>query len=129
SALTALGPIAGGTLLAITPPRLGTLLGQPLLDYHFLFLVSFVGCLASLPFLTSVREPASDTIQSVWRSMLRMRSFNPLLAITNAAGFLLTPRGVLSLGRYSLQSVRRELKRILKVGAELIGGGQRPGQG
>jgi MFS family permease len=125
SALTALGPVLGGALLALSPPRLGMLLGQPLLDYHLLFLASFVGCLGSLPFLTAVHEPASDKVQSVWRSMWRMRSFNPLLAITNAAGFLLTPRGMLSLGRYSIQSLRRQVKRVLNVGTELVSEGQK----
>jgi MFS family permease len=125
SALTALGPVFGGMLLALTPPRFGVIFGQPLLDYHVLFLVSFLGCLLSLPFLTSVQEPASDKIQSVWRSMWRMRSFNPLLAITNAAGFLMTPRGILSFGRYSFKSLRREVKRVLSVGTELVSGGQK----
>jgi MFS family permease len=125
SALTALGPVLGGMLLAVTPQRLGTLMGQPLLDYHLLFLASFLGCLASLPFLTSVQEPASDKVQTVWRSMWRMRSFNPLLAVTNAAGFLFTPRGMLSMGKYSLQSLRREARRVLNVGTELLVGGQK----
>jgi MFS family permease len=125
SALTALGPLLGGMLLAITPSRLGMILGRTLFDYHIVFLISFIGCLSALPFLTSVQEPAADKVQSVWRSMWRMRSFNPLLAITNAAGFLLTPRGMLSLGRYSLQSLRREVKRVLNVGSELLTGGQK----
>jgi MFS family permease len=124
SALTMLGPIAGGALLAITPNRLGTFLGQPLLDFHLLILVSFLGCLASLPFLTSSQEPASEKVQSVWRTMLRMRSFNPLLAMTNAAGFLFTPRGALSLGKYSVRSFRREIRKVVDVGSELLSGGQ-----
>ncbi|MGN6384968.1 MAG: MFS transporter [Verrucomicrobiota bacterium] len=124
SALTMLGPIAGGALLAITPNRLGTVLGQPLLDFHLLILVSFAGCLASLPFLTSAQEPASEKVQSVWRTMLRMRAFNPLLAMTNAAGFLFTPRGALSLGKYSVRSFRREIRKVVDVGSELISGGQ-----
>jgi len=120
SAFTALGPVFGGMLLALTPPRFGVLFGQPIMDYHFLFLVSFMGCLSSLPFLASVHEPASDRIQSVWRSMWRMRSFNPLLAITNAAGFLVTPRGMLSLAHYSIRSLRKELRRVLHVATELL---------
>jgi hypothetical protein len=124
SGLTALGSIFGGVLLALTPSQMGTFLGQPLMDYHILFLISFLGCLITLPLLTSVNEPASLGVQTVWRTMWRMRSFNPLLAMSNAAGFLTTPRGILSLGNSSIRSLRRQFKRVMKVGTELVAGGQ-----
>ena len=124
SALTALGPVFGGALLALTPSQIGTFLDRPIMDYHILFVISFIGCLLSLPLLTSTQEPAAQEIQNVWRSMWRMRSFNPLLAINNAAAFLFTPRGILSFGKYSLRSLHRELKKVANVGAELASGGQ-----
>lgn len=124
SALTALGPVLGGALLAVTPDQLGVFLGQPVYKYHLLFLVSFAGCLVSMQFLGVAHEPASHGVQTVWRSMWRMRSFNPLLAMTNAATYLLTPRGIVSLGQSSVRTLRREVKRVIGVGEELVEGGQ-----
>jgi MFS family permease len=124
SALTAIGPLLGGTVLALLPSRLGSIMGQPFLNYHLVFIFSFMGCLLSLPLLTSSQEPSSAEVQRVWRSMWRMRSFNPLLAINNAAGFLFTPRGILSFSKYSVRSLRREVRKVVEVGAELVGGGQ-----
>lgn len=125
SALTALGPLLGGMLLALMPTDVGSLLGQPLYKFHILFLVSFGGCLAALQILSAAHEPASHEAQKVWRSMWRMRSFNPLLAVTNAAGFLLTPRGIVSVGQSSFRKFRRQVKRVIDVGEELVEGGQK----
>lgn len=124
SALTCLGPILGGTLLAIIPDEVGTVLGQPITNHHLLFIISFLGCLLSLPFLAAVREPAADKIQVVWRSMFRMRSFNPLLAASTAANFMFTPRGMLSLGQHSVRSLRRQIRKVANVGSEIVEGGQ-----
>lgn len=120
SALTALGPLIGGAILSGMPDELGTLFDQPLKDYHLLFVCSFLGCMLALPMLTAAQEPAAHDVQTVWRSMWRMRSFNPLLAVTNAAGFLFTPRGILSLGKYSVRSLRREVRKIIGVGNEIV---------
>jgi MFS family permease len=124
SALTALGPLLGGALIGILPRHLGTVFGEPVMSFHFLFILSFLGCLLSLPLLTAAHEPSAQEVHSVWNSMLRMRSFNPLLALTSSAGFLFTPRGILSLGRYSIRTLRREVKKVIGVGSEIVAGGQ-----
>jgi MFS family permease len=124
SALTCLGPLIGGVLLAILPDQLGTVLGQRITDHHLLFTLSFLGCLLSLPMLTAAREPAATEPQQVWRSMWRMRSFNPLLAASTAASFLFTPTGLLSFGKYSIRTLRRQARTLLGVGAEIVEGGQ-----
>lgn len=124
SALTCLGPLIGGAILAALPNDVGFLAGHPLTDFHLLFAVSFMGCLLALPFLTAIKEPSADAIQHVWHSMFRMRSFNPLLALGSAAPFLFTPRGILSLGAHSLRSLRRELRKVVDVGSEIVEGGQ-----
>jgi MFS family permease len=125
SALAALGPLLGSALLAFTPLEVGNFLGHPFMNYHLLFLVSFLGCLLSLPILTSAHEPASKEIHHVWRSMWRMRSFNPLIALSTTAGLLLTPRGMLSLAYYSIRTVRRQFRRVVDVGTELLSGSQK----
>jgi MFS family permease len=124
SALTCLGPLVGGILLAVLPDQLGTVLGHRITDHHLLFTLSFLGCLLSLPLLTAAREPAATEPQQVWRSMWRMRSFNPLLAASTAASFLFTPSGLLSLGKYSVRTLRRQARTLLDVGAEIVEGGQ-----
>jgi MFS family permease len=124
SALTCLGPLLGGMLIAFLPDQLGTVLGQPISDHHLLFTISFLGCLLSLPLLTAAREPAANEPEHVWRSMWRMRSFNPLLAAGTAASVLLTPAGLLSLGKYSIRTLRKQARNILDVGAEIVEGSQ-----
>jgi MFS family permease len=124
SALTCAGPLVGGAILAATPNELGVMFGRTITDFHLLFMFSFMGCLLSLPLLTAAREPAANEVQAVWRSMIRMRSFNPLLAVTSAAAFLFTPRGILSLGSYSIRSLRRQMRKVVGVGADIVEGGQ-----
>lgn len=124
SALTCLGPLLGGTLLASLPDHLGIVLGHRISDHHLLFTISYIGCLLTLPFLTATREPAATEPEHVWRSMWRMRSFNPLLAATSAASFLFTPTGILSLGKYSIRTLRRQARNLLDVSAEIVEGGQ-----
>jgi hypothetical protein len=53
-----------------------------------------------------------------------MRSFNPLLAASNAASMLLTPSGILSLSKYSVRTLRRQARNLFEVGAEIVEGGQ-----
>lgn len=124
SALTCLGPLIGGVLIAILPDQLGVVGEQVITDHHLLFTISFLGCLLTLPLLTAAREPAATEPQQVWRSMWRMRSFNPLLAASTAASFLFTPSGLLSLGKYSVRTLRRHARNLLDVGAEIVEGGQ-----
>ncbi|MGZ5545714.1 MAG: MFS transporter, partial [Limisphaerales bacterium] len=124
SGLTCLGPLIGGIILALLPDQLGVVQGEVITDHHVLFMISFIGCLMSLPLLTAAREPAATEPQQVWRSMWRMRSFNPLLAATTAASFLFTPTGLMSLGKYSIRTLRRQARTLLGVGAEIVEGGQ-----
>jgi MFS family permease len=124
SGLTCLGPLLGGALIAILPDQLGTVFGERITDHHLVFTLSFLGCLLSIPFLTAAREPAATEAQQVWRSMWRMRSFNPLLAATTAASFLFTPNGLLSLGKFSIRTLRRQARTLLDIGAEIVEGGQ-----
>jgi hypothetical protein len=124
SALTCLGPLIGGFLIAALPDQLGTVLGHRITDHHLVFTLSFFGCLLSLPLLTAAREPAATEAQQVWRSMWRMRSFNPLLAASTAASVLFTPTGLMSLGKYSIRTLRRQARTLLDVGAEIVEGGQ-----
>jgi MFS family permease len=124
SAMTCLGPLVGGFVLAALPNDLGVIGGQTITDNHLLFVISFVGCLMALPFLTATREPAATGIQDVWRSMLRMRSFNPLLALSSVGTYLLTPRGIMSLGRHSLRSLQKQMRNVVDVGADIVEGGQ-----
>lgn len=123
SALTTAGPVLGGAILAILPSDLATIGKFVFKDFHFLFVISFTGCFMTLPLLAASHEPASEALHTVWRSMWRMRSFNPLLAVTNAAGFLLTPQGIMSLADFSIRSLRREAKRVMDVGSEVVSGG------
>lgn len=124
SALTCLGPLLGGALLAFLPDNLGIVFGQQISDKHLLFVLSFMGCLLSLPFLTATREPASHEITNVWKSMWRMRSFNPLLAVTSVASNLFTPRGIISFGQTSFRELRRQIRNVAEVGAEIVEGSQ-----
>lgn len=124
SALTCLGPLIGGVLLAILPDQLGTVGAEKISDHHLLFTLSFLGCLLALPLLTAAREPAATEPQQVWRSMWRMRSFNPLLAASTAASFLFTPSGLLSFGKYSIRTLRRHVRTLWDVGAEIVEEGQ-----
>ena len=115
SALTALGPMLGGAFLSFMPDELAVPAGIKVLDFHLLFLLSFLGCAASVPLLAVAQEPDSKSVDLVWRRMWRMRSFNPLLAMTNALGYLLTPRGLVSLAGVSFRSLRREFHRVAMV--------------
>lgn len=124
SGLTCLGPLAGGVLLAALPDQLGSVLGHRITDHHVNITVSFFGCLMILPFLTATKEPSATQIQHVFRSMWRMRSFNPLLAASSAASFLFTPSGILSMGRFSIRTLRRQARKVLDVGAEIVEEGQ-----
>ena len=115
SALTAMGPMLGGAFLSIMPNELAVVAGIQVLDFHLLFLLSFLGCAACVPLLAMAHEPDSKSVDLVWRRMWRMRSFNPLLAMTNALGYLLTPRGLVSLAGVSIRSLRREFNRVAMV--------------
>jgi hypothetical protein len=60
----------------------------------------------------------------VWSEMKRMRGFNPMLSVLSVGELLLTPRGLVALGRQSWRTVRRQVKAIEEVGEEIVSGGR-----
>jgi len=122
SGLTACAPVLGGLLLRLLPDDLGTFLGQRIRDYHVLFTGSMIAALLSTHLLEFVREEAALPADVVWRSMRRMRAFNPLLTATTAAQMMFTPRGMLSLASRSVRQFRRHARVIGAVGGELVEG-------
>lgn len=120
SLFTALGPILGGHLLRILSPEIGQLFGYPIYSYHLVFTLSGFGCLLAVNIARRVREPAEQPVETVWREMTTMRTFNPMLSILSVGELLLTPRGLFALGRRSLRSVRQQVKALEDVGEEII---------
>jgi MFS family permease len=107
--LTALGPMLGGHFLNWLPARMGSFLGQPLTNYHVLFVGSLMLCLLTVHILQSMSEPAERPLRELVRVMRNMREFNPVL-------------GLASLAEYTL---RRQTQEVADVGEELVGGGWR----
>lgn len=122
SLLTAVGPLLGGLILRILPDELGTFLGQTIRDYHVLILSSMLGCLLSTHLLDFVREEQAHPTEAVWRTLRRMRPFNPLLTMTTAAEMFLTPGGLLGLTRQSVRVLRRQAKVLTDVGEHIVEG-------
>ncbi|HAB19522.1 MAG TPA: MFS transporter [Verrucomicrobiota bacterium] len=124
SLLTAVGPLLGGAILRVLPDALGTFLGQTIRDYHLLIAGSMIGCLLSIHLLEFVREEAAHAPEAVWRTMRRMRPFNPMLTLTSAAQMVLTPGGLIGLTRRSLWQLRRQARIISDVGGDIVEGGR-----
>jgi MFS family permease len=124
SLLTAAGPLLGGEMLQSIPLQIGNLFGQPILSFHLLFGAAALGCALITNLMQRVHEPAEQPIINVWREMKGMRSFNPMLSMLSVGQLLLTPRGLLALGRRSLRSVRYQVKAIEAVGEEIVSGGR-----
>lgn len=122
SLLTAVGPILGSLLLRWIPDNLGVFLGQPIHDFHIVFAGSMIGCLLSTHLIDFIREEEAHPPEAVWRTMRRMRPFNPLLTLSTTAGMLLTPGGLLGLTRLSVRQLRRHARAIGSVGEELVEG-------
>lgn len=120
SMLMALGPLAGGALLAALPVQAGQVFGQPVLNYHLVFAISMTGCLVLPALLQSVREDAEAAPMQVWRAMRAMRAFNPLAGMATTAEFLFTPRGLTGLARQSWRSLRRHVRAVGEVGEDLV---------
>src|ERR1044071_1973191 len=91
SLFTALGPIFGGEFLRVAPLRVGSLLHQPILSFHALFILTAFGCVLVTNLIQRVREPAEQPVEEVWRGMRQMRTFNPMLSMLSVGGLLLTP--------------------------------------
>lgn len=123
SVFSALGPILGGQILRRAPSEVFRVFEVPVLSYHVLFMAGAVGCLlASLTLLRKVREPAEQPVESVWREMRTMKTFNPMLSIMSVGELLLTPRGLFALGQRSWRSVRQQVKALEDVGGEILDG-------
>jgi len=122
SLLTAIGPILGSLLLHWIPDELGVFLGQPIRDYHIVFAGSMIGCLLSTHLIDFIREEEAHPPEAVWRTMRRMRPFNPLLTLSTTAGMLLTPGGLVGLTQLSVRQLRRHARAITHVGGELVEG-------
>jgi hypothetical protein len=123
SALTALGPMLGGQFLRLMPAQAGQFLGSHIQSYQLLFIISALGCLLSSFLAQSVHEPQQQPLISVWREMKGMRTFNPMLSILSVGELLLTPRGLVALGRSSWRTVRQQVKALEQVGEEMLSGG------
>jgi MFS-type transporter involved in bile tolerance (Atg22 family) len=124
SLLTAFGPVLGGELLKLMPAQIGELFGKPVYSFHFLFVMAGFGCMLVTSLIQRVHEPAEQPVENVWREMRTMRTFNPMLSVLSVGELLLTPRGLVALGRRSLRSVRQQVKAIEDVGEEIVSGGR-----
>ncbi len=124
SLLTAVGPLVGGVVLRILPDEMGTFLGQTIRDYQVLIAGSMVGCLLSVHLLDFVKEESAHEPEAVWRTMRRMRPFNPMLTLTSTAQMVLTPGGLIGLTRHSLRQLRRHARLLGAVGEEIVEGGR-----
>jgi MFS family permease len=122
SLMTAVGPVLGGVLLNYAPAQVGSLFGTPILSFHLLFLLTGFGCALATNLMQRVQEPAEKPVESVWREMRTMRTFNPMLSILAAGELMLTPRGLFALGQRSLRTVRQQVKAIEEVGEEIVHG-------
>lgn len=121
----ALGPIVGGLVLQTLPDVIGAVGSHPFTRYHALIVGSVIMCLACLPILLSVREPAARSVRELVEVMWHMREFNPMIAATTIAEYVFTPRGLGKLARYSYRTWRRQTGVIGDVGEELMEGGLR----
>ncbi len=123
SLLTALGPLLGARLLRWIPHELGSFLGQPILEYHALFLGSLVLCGLSTHVLQQMQEPAERPLRELVRVMRTMREFNPVLGVASVAELVFTPRRLTRFAANSLRSLRKQTTDLAEVGEELAGAG------
>ncbi len=124
SLLTAAGPLLGGLILQLLPDTLGTFLGQSIRHYQVLIAGSMVGCLLSVHLLELVDEHAAHPPEAVWKTMRRMRAFNPMLTFTSGAQLMFTPGGLVGLTRSSLRLLRRQARVFGDVGGGIVEGGR-----
>jgi MFS family permease len=124
SLFTAAGPLLGSELLRSMPLQIGTLFGRPILSFHLLFGLAALGGVLVTNLMQRVHEPSEQPLIQVWSEMKRMRGFNPMLSVLSVGELLLTPRGLVALGRQSWRTVRRQVKAIEEVGEEIVSGGR-----
>jgi len=122
SLLTAAGPALGGQFVSHLPRDLGQWQEQPMTRFHLLFALSALSCLGATLLAMRVREPAERPAESVWRAMRGMRTFNPMLSLQSVGELMLTPRGLVALGRRSMHSARQQVRAIGDVGEEIVEG-------
>jgi MFS family permease len=123
SLMTAMGPLVGGNILMSLPHDLGTLLGQPILRFHAVFVGSLALCLLATLALRQMQEPAERTVAELVRVMRRMREFNPVLGLVAIAEMVFTPRRLTLFASQSLRSLRRQTADIADIGEELADAG------
>lgn len=121
SLLTAVGPLLGGFILRVLPDHLGTFMGQTIRDYRVDPQLDGRMPL-STHLLDFVREEAAHPPEEVWRTMRRMRPFNPLLTLSTAAGSIFTASGLIGLTRQSVRVLRRQARALSDVGGEIVEG-------
>lgn len=123
SLLTALGPLIGAQLLNRLPHSIGEFLGQPILEFHVVFVGSLLLCLLTTHFLQSMREPQERPLAELVRVMRTMREFNPVLGVAAVAELVFTPRRVTRFAAKSLRNLRKQTADIAEVGEELATAG------
>ncbi|MCC6232171.1 MAG: MFS transporter [Verrucomicrobiales bacterium] len=123
SLMTAAGPLLGGQLLTALPHDVGTLLGEPLVRFHLVFVGSMVLCLLSTHILHQMQEPAERPLSELVRVMRHMRELNPILGLAAIAETVFTPRRLTVFAERSLRSLRRQTGDLAEVGEELAEAG------
>jgi hypothetical protein len=119
--MTALGPLIGGNILMSLPHDIGTLLGEPILRFHAVFVGSLALCWLATHALQQMQEPAERSVAELVRVMRRMREFNPVLGLVALAEMVFTPRRLTLFASDSLRSLRRQTADIADIGEELAG--------
>jgi hypothetical protein len=119
NALTALGPLLGGSLLTRLPDQCGRLFGQPFTRYHVLIVGSMVLCFASLGILLRVREQSEGSLRELLRHVGASPELNPLLMLLSAAQGLFDGRAVEFLIHGSRRTLRRQSNILSQVLEEL----------
>lgn len=120
-----LGPPLGAWILNRLPPELGTWMGQPLTNYHVIFVGSLVCCIMILNLLHTVSEPAERPARELMAVMSNMREFNPLLGLSSLAYYMFTPRGLSRLAHVSVRTLKRQTSAMTEVGEDLVEEGLR----
>jgi MFS family permease len=117
--LTFFGPFAGGWLLRWLPGACGTLLGRPLTSYHVVLVGSLALCLATIPILRRVVEPAAASVREMVRHMRSSAELNPVLMLVSLAQELFGGRAFETILRESKRALRKQGSALADVGEEL----------
>lgn len=123
SLMSAAGPLVGGQLLMHLPHEIGTLLDQPLLRFHVIFVGSLVLGMLSIHVLQQLQEPNERPLSELVRVMQRMREFNPVLGLAHLAETVFTPRRLSAFASQSWRTLRRQADDFAEVGEDLADAG------